>query len=204
MLYAKPLRELEVTHLSGYSADALLTWDVVEGFKHFLPRLFELLVTSEDAHGDLSLHEILFSKFRHGRWRSWPPDEQAAVEKFMHAVWGAVLGDPPPTDSFVDVECWLCSFGQCEDDLSPYLRQWIADDRISACAALSGFLLSSSILLGNDSNRDAFWDERDAQYRQLKEWAKSPEVNDKLRAAEIRWRGSELANEFAMARSISI
>jgi len=203
-LYAKPLRDLEIENLSSYSFSALLTWDVVVGFKHFLPRLFELLVTRKEAYVGLADPEIVFSKLRHGAWRSWPVDEQAAVEDFMRVVWDKVLGDPQAKDNFLDVETSLCSFGQCEDDLSPYLSQWIADERLSACAALSGFLLSSSIALGNGSRRDGFWDGREAQYRQLEEWAKSPEVNVKLRAAEERWRGNELANEFAAARSIFI
>jgi hypothetical protein len=201
-LRARPLRDIEAEQLCKYADDALLVWGDVNVFKHFLPRIFELVVTMRDATYEFVGPEIVFSKFRHGNWRTWPKEEQAAVEKFLHAVWEAVLNSPPAEDNLTDLESWLCSIGQCEDDLSPYLDQWLGDESLSACLELSSLLLSSAVARTGDRGRNAFWDSRDAQYTQLKAWATSPTVVEKLRLAEARWSDSDIASTFAMARSI--
>jgi hypothetical protein len=201
-LHARPLRDIEAEQLRNYAGDALLVWGNLNVFKHFLPRIFELMMTMPDATNEFADPEIVFSKFRHGKWRTWPKDEQDAVERFLHAVWNEVLNNPSPEDRFPDTESWLCSIGQCEDDLSPYLDQWAGDESLSACLELSSLLLSSTIARTGNRGRNPFWDSRDAQYAQLQEWATSAAVVEKLRLAEVRWSDSDVASTFAIARSI--
>jgi hypothetical protein len=135
-LHAKPLLELRVPDLRGYAVDALLVWGDERVFKSLLPRLFELYMLSPDPAIDFTGPEIVFSKFRHGSWRKWPGPEQAAVEVFLHAVWGEVIAHPAPVDAFLDTESWLCAIAQSEDDLSPYLAQWLAEDSLSGVSGL--------------------------------------------------------------------
>jgi hypothetical protein len=145
---------------------------------------------------------MMFSKFRHGEWRTWPKTEQKAVEDFLHALWSEILNNPPSHDSYTDVESWLCSIAQSEDDLQPYLVQWVEDESQNACLALSSLLLSSAVVLPGSRGRNAFWDGRDAQYAQLQRWAKSPTVEQKLRRARDEWADTEIAEEFDRAISI--
>jgi hypothetical protein len=201
-LRAKPLRDLKAEQLDKYAGDALLVWGDVNVFKHFLPRIFELVVIIPDAAYAFPNPEIVFSKFLHGEWRTWPKEEQAAVERFLHAVWEEVLNTPPPAGISTDLESWLCSIGQCEDDLSPYLDQWMRDESLSACLELSSLLLSSAVARTGNRGRNAFWNGREAQYAQLKAWATSPAVVEKLRLAEAHWSNSDFSSTFAMARSI--
>jgi hypothetical protein len=202
-LRAAPLREIDPDHLRDYAVDALLVWGDVLVFKHFLPRIFELFVSTPDPAVVFTDPEIMFSKFRHGVWRTWPTEEQSAIEAFLRQVWEELLGQQPEDGSFTDVESWLCSIGQCEEDLNPYLHKWIEDERLSSCLALSSFLLTSAVARTGTTGRNAFWQGRDAQYAQLQQWAKSNAVVEKMRRAEIRWGGTDIANEFAMARSIA-
>jgi hypothetical protein len=199
MLRSKPLRELSLDELRDYANDALLTWGDIPDFKHFSPRIFDLYMTVADASLEISDPEIIFSKFRHGQWRTRPRAEQDAVEFFLRAVWDDVLKHPPAEGSYVDVESWLCAIGQSEDDLTPYLAQWEKDESQSACLALSGFLLSSAIALSNSRGRNWFWENRDTQYLQLQTWAKSTAVQEKLTRASEKW--PEI-NEFEAAISI--
>jgi hypothetical protein len=201
-LRARPLRDIEPGRLRKYAYDALLVWGDVNVFKHFLPRIFELVATMPDATSQFADSEIVFSKFRHGKWRTWPREEQAAVERFLHALWERILNNPSPEESFTATESWLCAIGQCEDDLSPYLNQWMEDESLSACLELSSLLLSSAVARTGNRGRNGFWDSRDAQYAQLKAWATSTAVAEKLRLAEVRWSNSDVASTFAMARSI--
>jgi len=202
ILQAQPLRELDPDHLWKYSMDALLVWGDEAVFKHFLPRIFELLATLPNPSLQLIDQEIMFSKFRHGNWRAWPDEEQAAVEGYLHSVWHEVLGDPPAEERYSDLESWICSIGQCEDDLSSYLHEWIEDERQSASLALSCLLLTSAVARTSRNGRNAFCSGRDDQYAQLQKWVKSPAVIEKLRNAAVRCTDSALAEEFAAARSM--
>jgi hypothetical protein len=201
-LHAQPLRELGAEHLCDYASDAFHTWGDVEEFKHFLPRILELFITAQDCFVRHTDAEILMAKFRYGNWRNWPFEEQAAVEKYLHSVWRGVLDNPPIDGGFRNVERWLCAIGQCEDDLSPYLREWIEDEKLSATRALSSLLLTSAVARTGTKGRNLFWKDRNAQYAQLQQWVKSATVIEKLNRAETGCEGTELAEEFAAARAM--
>jgi hypothetical protein len=204
LLRSKPLREAELSDLRDYAVDALTDWGDVNVFKHFLPRVFELFASDPDPATSFIDPEIIFSKFRHGSWRTWPPEEQSAVENFLHAVWAKVLNDPPPIGDYTDLESWLCSIAQCEDDLTSYLLQWIEDDSLYSSLALSSFLISSNITGNSGKRRNAFWETREEQYSQLSSWVKSKAVSEKLLLAEGRWSDEGIAREFAIARDLSL
>ena len=44
-IYSKPLHELTKEDLVFYLGKAMTTWGEVRHFKHFLPRIFELIAT---------------------------------------------------------------------------------------------------------------------------------------------------------------
>lgn len=198
-LRSQPLRELGLNELRDYANDALLVWGDAQVFKHFLPRIYELYVSLDDPSLEVCDPEIMFSKFRHGHWRTWPQPEQAAVESFLHAVWAEVLDGSTERGSYVDVESWLCAIGQSEDDLAPYFYQWEQDENQQACLALSALLLGSPVVLPGRQARNPFWDGRDAQYVQLQAWSKSSAVQEKLSRASDRWPDLE---EFKAALAI--
>jgi hypothetical protein len=201
-LHTKPLRELTCEDIRDYVWDALLVWGDEDDFRHFLPRIFDLFVTVPDPDLQISDPEILFGKFRHGNWRSWPEDEQASVEHFLHAIWRMVRDELPVEGSCIDVECWLCSISQCEDDLAPYLREWVEDERLSSSLTLASFLLTSAIAQSGVARRNAFWEGRDAQYKQLQRWIKTPAVIEKLLRSEAECGDRQLAHEFEVARGV--
>lgn len=124
-LRSRPLRQLSSAELADYANDALLVWGNITDFKHFLPRILELYCSVTEPRFEFLDPEILFSKLRHGQWLTWPMQEQTAIRNLLHALWEEILGDPPSSDSFTDVQSWLCSIAQAEDDLEPYFRFWI-------------------------------------------------------------------------------
>jgi hypothetical protein len=203
LLHARPLRDLSWEMLINYVDDALLTWGDERTFKHFLPRILELFLSHSLAETTFYDPEMLFAKFRYGHWRTWPKQEQIAVEAVLHSIWHQVLSEAPNADRYADVESWICSIAQCEEDLTPYLSQWLNDDRLSSSFALSAILLESAVVLPSNNGRNPFWRERDPQYRQLQLWAKSSAVKEKLLAAESRCIDDEMISELAMARSIA-
>jgi len=67
-LHRRPLREMEPNDLDRYAFKAMTTWGDVEDFKHFLPRLLELLV-----HKSFIVDtEIVLGKLSYGHWEAWP------------------------------------------------------------------------------------------------------------------------------------
>src|SRR4051812_26383746 len=59
-LYSKPLRSLTSEDLREYAGDALLTWGDADDFRHFLPRIFEIVVSAQPF--SFVDREIVFSK----------------------------------------------------------------------------------------------------------------------------------------------
>jgi hypothetical protein len=83
----RALRELTEQDLGRYAGKAMTTWGTVEDFKHFLPRLFELMAAFRAPYEEY----IVFSKLDYGHWRTWPPLEIEAIEQYLLALWDVVL-----------------------------------------------------------------------------------------------------------------
>jgi hypothetical protein len=93
-LHRKSLKELTGEDLEIYSMDALYTWGTGGDFKHFLPRILELLVGASRrsfklADPALIIAKLTYSSWCSTQWRYWPKDEQQAIETFLEAVWDA-------------------------------------------------------------------------------------------------------------------
>jgi len=224
LLHAEPLRKLNWGHLGSYADDALYVWGDLDCFKHFLPRICDLLVNDSDWKMHTPSPGCVFKKFRYGKWRTWLPDEQLAVEKFLQAIWETVRSNPPIEGGYIDVEQWLCSISLCEGDLSSYLDQWMDDERLSSAWALSSLILGSTIAYSgadhsvpvwedtperaakvrewfmNVPHRSPYWKGCDAQYTQLQDWVRTTAAHEKLRRAEISCGSDDMKREFAAAQ----
>src|SRR5262245_1923681 len=66
-LQSRRLRELTINDLDRYVRSALTTWGGVEEFKHFLPRIFELIVRRPGA-----IDPLVFEKLEAAAWEAWP------------------------------------------------------------------------------------------------------------------------------------
>lgn len=215
LLHAAPLRELQWKHLDAYATDALMVWGDLDCYKHFLPRIFELILTAGQWPKTPN-PELVFHILRYGQWRTWPKEEQKAIERMLQAVWETVRSNPPIEGGYIDVDQWLCCISRCEDDLAPYLDEWMKDERLSAAWALSSLILGSEIAYtGADTNHDPpvwegeesrarieewsklphrgpFWKGSDAQYSQLQEWVTSRAalencISPKRAAGTVKW-----------------
>ena len=203
VLRSKPLRNLEPEDLRAYPFDAILTWGNETTFKHFLPRLFEICVTPSNPSLNFADPEILFSKLHHANWQTWPDSEKVAVRDFLYSLWQDVLRfNFRYGNDFENTESWLCSIAQAEEDLTPYLDQWIEAQTLEACLTLSGLILQSAVTLKRNAGRSAFWNRRDTQYQQLKNWVGSAAVAKKLEHAALQWANTSSHNEFVAARTM--
>lgn len=84
-LGAKQLRELDQEDLVAYHGSALYTWGEVEHYKHFLPRICELISKYRDF-SYVTLDELL-AKLEYAEWTKWPENEQQAIREYVVADW---------------------------------------------------------------------------------------------------------------------
>lgn len=83
-LHRASLRELTVDDLGVFSFKAMTTFGSVDDFRHFLPRIAELLTfTGLVGACDLCL---LADKLAYGEWGAWPAPERGALSAWFRAL----------------------------------------------------------------------------------------------------------------------
>jgi len=184
-LHVKPLRQLEAEQLQDYGQEALAVWGNEDDFRHFLPRLFELVlgegdfsISLEDAF--LTDPHVVFGKLRLGSWRSWPAPEQAAISRYFRQLWADVI-ETPPEELPWGVYDWIEAIAQAESDISPYLSQWLGTESESAYRNLASMINKEQIVQRDAPLPTAYWKDVMPQWHQLVDWLRSPEVREKLR-----------------------
>jgi hypothetical protein len=123
-LHVRALDTLTADDVRYYATKAMTTFGDAEDFKHFLPRLLELLARELEAGGageNLGFNEeILGGKLALAGYAGWPAVEREAVDRFLDALWGALLARFPTT---LDAETFLCFLAQFTT-LDRYLAVW--------------------------------------------------------------------------------
>ena len=115
-IHSKQLKELDGTDLSRYAFKAMTTWGNTEDFKHFLPRIYELLV-SEELKIDSS---AILGKLNYGKWQSWPDEEKNAIKQFLLAWWAGMTKHTP----FFDKET-ITEIYNLTGDIDELLYYWV-------------------------------------------------------------------------------
>ena len=169
----RSLRTLTAEDLELYAADALLTWGDADDFRHFLPRLLELVTGSPD---DEINNEILLSKLAYANWWEWPQQERDAIEAVLQLRWELGLTLDP---SEFDADTWLCGVALAGSDSSRYIDAWHTSTAHTAFEHLATFLTSNRDLLTEGRLTNAFYPEDPADYpghpaedvaREMREW----------------------------------
>ena len=201
-LHAHPLRQLTASDLRRYTGKAMTTWGDGRDFRHFLPRVCELLAVNDG----FAEPEIALGKLAYAEWRTWPGREQRAMEAYLHALWRFMLSDfPVRIPAASDAETILCAIAQAEDDLGSYLVDWQ-----EACATLGPELrhLASFIrangtaVAGNARLGNHFWRDRPVQMRQCLEWLLTPATETLLEQGFFASTGQEVGQELSDAVSL--
>lgn len=149
--------------------------------KYFLPRL---LLEAVKRPGRESLCAVL----RPARWAdflSWPQAERAALMAFLRSWWRGCLQEPVNFNAW-PVEDALCAAAQLGGDLSPFLQEWRADERVNASLHLMN---TARLLLADGKDEllfEAYWEECLAQAEQVHSWLLSDEVLERLQKTLLK------------------
>lgn len=117
-IHSKQLRELTEEDLSRYTAKAMTTWGDEDDFRHYLPRILELLSTTNFIVSTF----IVLGKLEYGQWRAWKENEQVAIEKFLFAWWAELTKNKNSFDHEAFIE-----ISKLTDNIDELLKHWTID-----------------------------------------------------------------------------
>ena len=172
-LASRPLRELQPQDVQAYARHALTTWGDDREFRHYLPRLFELL--TEGPHC-LDV-ELLIGKLD-PEWTTWPEDERSALLRFLDALWDWALETYPDKIAARDILRGLGALGR---DLGPFLERWRHAKSHASGVQLASFVLYEEPDLRAGAPVQSFWRPNDPE--QVSRFLLAPETRAKLEAA---------------------
>lgn len=133
-LYSKPMRDLAEDDLWTYVRHAMTTWGDISEYKHYLPRLYELLV----MHPGWTDTGQLIGQLDTAEWRQWPDVERDAVSAFLHELWAWSLTIDPDDASCGGI---LLGYGLAGISAAPALMTWRADQSWSATRQIAVLLI---------------------------------------------------------------
>ena len=113
-----------------------LTAGTIELFKHYLPRLLEIVIT-DGFPNDWPDLPVQLSRLAWGNgeraaaWWDWPTAERTAVQQFLDALWAERRrGD------LVSADETLSGIAMAVPNLQPFLESWNRDPNEDAIATL--------------------------------------------------------------------
>jgi hypothetical protein len=195
-LEAKPLRQLRSADLSRYAFKAMTTWGDENDFRHFLPRIFELVVSSERIGCD---EEVVFGKLSLAKWGTWPEKEQVALRAYFRAGWRFLLSQESPV---VEPDSWLCGIAVSGEDLQIFLNDWIQAKQKHAYEHLNGFVEHHQpTYVKRHSLSNAFWPTAPKGVAQICDWFAAAETRKELERIYFENDSSEFAS--AISKSVN-
>ena len=114
-IHLKQLRQLNKDDLSRYAFKAMTTWGGTEDFKHYLPRIFELLATTDFLVDTF----VVLGKLNYGKWQNWSDKEKCAINQFLLAWWTNITKDK----SYFDKEAFI-EINNLIGDIEQLLNRW--------------------------------------------------------------------------------
>lgn len=166
-LLTTPLRQLDADDLDLFVATALSTCGDLDDFKHYLPRILELMVESSFTNAP----EALLDKLTGAGWRTWPAAESEAVRAFLAAYWRQMRRDPELAEPA------LCGIAQACADLEPFLDEWLRDTSDGARLARAELVLDAVPMIQVERRLpNAFWRQRPEQEHAVVRWLKTAPV----------------------------
>lgn len=202
-LRAAPLHQLPPTAFTEYHRRAVTTWGTVDDFKHFVPRLLEIVGHAPESGrlGEVDPFYV-FTKLDCAGWTSWPAKERSAVNVYLNALWSVLLLRPVPEPTWqFSVHEWLHDLSSARYDFAPLFQQWEADLADLSRGPIPAFHLARLI---KDEGQEflrtrslgRFWH---GQARQVVEWLASGNIGQRLMDAFFAWHDMPGAEELSEA-----
>ncbi len=193
---SKPLRELDEDDLSRFTRKAVTTWGSANDYKHFLPRIFELIAELRAPYEIW----IAIEKLTLAEWQQWPEEEQKVVQEFMLALWESILNDDSEKAEwkFNDYFSALAHFYPNFTDL---LDIWTLSESKAAIKHLAEFIIDEQTELFDRKRISGFHAQKE-NAEELIEWILSDNMLNKLEKAYFEFEGERFADKISWAEQI--
>jgi len=184
-LLSKPLKELSADEIGHFMRSAITTYGDVTDYKHFLPRILELMI---DPKTDLIFDFTCFEKLNYSEWETWPPEEQKVLDDYFICFWKEVIFNKFATDNQIDGVFELISkYG----DKTTALDFWLqSTTQKSVLFLVEGYLHNNySKLFEND-------------FDNISKWLVSKAVLQKIETAFFNEQNLDVANRISIAYTL--
>ncbi|MDL2297367.1 hypothetical protein LJC68_10000 [Bacteroidales bacterium OttesenSCG-928-B11] len=114
-IHSKQLRNLNEDDISRYAFKAMTTWGDTNDFKHYLPRIFELLATTDFIVDTF----VVLGKLGYGEWQTWKDAEKNAIIHFLWNWWTDTLKHKSYFDKEIFIEIYKLT-----GDIEQLLTRW--------------------------------------------------------------------------------
>ncbi len=121
------LRDVTREAIDQYMCNAIFTWGNVNGFKRFLPRIYEVLAF--ERHGAFSASGMWspIKRLTYAHWQDWPTVERDVIERYLDLLWLNVLDgkpSPPGGNTAHDADDIFDGLAIIFDDVQPFIDVW--------------------------------------------------------------------------------
>ncbi len=162
-LASKELRQLDGADLAQFVWKAMTTWGDEDDFKHFLPRILELIISDEQEQKYLLDRSVIFGKLKY--CKVWSEQEQKAITNYLLAYWRWILVDRlGPKGDYWEAGDYLEDVADLVSDIMPYLNFWRemlpAPSSLRHLSAMIRYYSWESRLLQNEQIWAWLWEER--------------------------------------------
>lgn len=135
-LLSKPLRELTENDLSRYVGKAMTTWGNAVDFKHFLPRILDLVGQFRPPYET----DVVFGKIELADWKSWPDSEKQCLYDYWIALWQELL-DNDDEHAHSLFEAYFEAIYSMYQDFETMLVHWKSTNSAASISHLCEFVL---------------------------------------------------------------
>lgn len=147
-LYRAPLKQLTENDLATYARRALTVWGDSSEFRHYLPRILELVARGQRGWVDV---DLFLAKLKLADLGRWPAEEQAALACYLRELFVSSLSEFPHWPQASEV---LRGIGLAGEPLDWYLQTWNDDQSSSALCHLAQLILDEQVSLFSKSSLD--------------------------------------------------
>jgi hypothetical protein len=184
---SKGLRQLDGYDLERFAWKAMSTWGDENDFRHFLPRVLELISDAQER-GNLPDLFIIFGKLSYGHCEMWPKQEQEAITNYLLTLWRWILiGHPGREEDSLVASAYLGAMLHGIDDFAPFLNAW-GDMR-----------MPSSLCQLSEMIRNHSWGCALARNKQILAWLREDGTKEMLEEGFYTYMDEDWAEELALA-----
>lgn len=181
----KPLRDLTEKELGHISRSAISTFGTVDHYKHFLPRIFELM---SQPNSNLTDSFTCFEKLNYGEWETWPDEEQRAIEHYFDVLWKTVIQDATTNAFQIQSAFDIMMLYRPKEII---FTTWEQTDTLPSTLFIVDSILSGWYCMNNKRHLEI-----------ITNWLYSKAVLQKLERAFFRTKNPEIANRISITYTI--